>query len=51
MRDDRVPGPFVPCSLLPAGMDHVQTDGARPDYRNPALPTARRVEDPVVRPR
>src|SRR5262249_46266663 len=33
------------CSLLPAGTVQGQTGPARPDYRNPALPTARRVED------
>jgi beta-glucosidase len=33
------------CSLLLTGTVRGQADGAPPDYRNPALPTARRVED------
>jgi beta-glucosidase len=37
------------CSLLPAGMVQGQTGTARPDYLNPALPTARRVEDLLAR--
>jgi beta-glucosidase len=47
------PKPFsallVLCSLLPAGAVQGQTGGPRPDYRNPALPTARRVEDLLAR--
>jgi beta-glucosidase len=45
MEPNRLSGLLVLCSLLPAGAAQGQTGGARPDYRNPALPTARRVED------
>ena len=37
------------CALLPAGVAQGQPREARPDYRNPALPTARRVEDLLAR--
>src|SRR5438067_4510537 len=37
------------CSLLPAGAVRGQTEGARPDYQNPALPTGRRVDDLLAR--
>lgn len=49
MRHDRLPGLLVLCSLLTAGTVRGQAEGARPDYRNPALPTARRVEDLLSR--
>src|SRR5262249_6678301 len=49
MRYDRLPGLLVLCTLLPAGTVRGQTEGARPDYRDPALPTARRVEDLLTR--
>jgi beta-glucosidase len=45
MERNRFSGLLVLCSLLAAGAAQAQTGGARPDYRNPALPTARRVED------
>src|SRR4051794_38622704 len=45
MRNDRLAGLLVLCSLLPAGTVRAQAEGARPDYRNPSLPRARRVED------
>src|SRR4051794_1958858 len=49
IRYDRLPGLLVLCSLLPAGTVRGQTAGARPDYRDPALPVARRVEDLLSR--
>ena len=50
MRYDRLPGLLVLCSLLPAGtVRGASGGGPRPDYRNPALPTARRVEDLLAR--
>lgn len=49
MRYDRLPGLLVLCCLLPGGSVRGQTEGAQPDYRNPALPTARRVEDLLAR--
>jgi beta-glucosidase len=45
----RVSGLLILCSLLPAGTVRGQTEAARPDYRNPALPTARRVENLLAR--
>jgi beta-glucosidase len=45
MVNKRFSGLLVLCCLLPATAVQGQTKGARPDYRNPALPTARRVED------
>jgi beta-glucosidase len=45
----RFSGLLLLCSLLPAGAAQGQTEQARPDYRNPALPTARRVEDLLTR--
>jgi beta-glucosidase len=36
-------------SLLPAGAVRGQAGGPPPDYRNPALPTARRVDDLLAR--
>src|SRR5262245_13686885 len=45
----RLAGLLALCSLLPAGAARGQAGGARPDYRNPALPTARRVEDLLAR--
>ncbi len=41
----RFSGLLVLCVLLPAGTVQGQTGTARPDYQNPTLPTARRVED------
>src|SRR5271165_3965796 len=49
MRYDRLPGLLVFCFLLPAGDGRGQTVGPRPDYQNPALPTARRVDDLLSR--
>src|SRR5437868_8413943 len=49
MERNRLAGLLALCSLLPAGAARGQTGGARPDYRNPALPTARRVEDLLAR--
>ena len=49
MRYDHLPGLLVLCYLLPAGTVQGQTEGARPDYGNPTLPTARRVEDLLSR--
>jgi beta-glucosidase len=46
---NRFSGPLVLCALVPAGPVQAQTGGAQQDYRNPALPTARRVEDLLVR--
>jgi beta-glucosidase len=45
MKYNRFAGLLVLCSLLTAGTVQWQTGKARPDYQNPALPTARRVED------
>jgi beta-glucosidase len=49
MQPNRLAGLLVLCSLLPAGAAQGQATEARPDYRNPALPTARRVEDLLAR--
>src|SRR5437763_3779108 len=49
MEYKRFSGLLVLCSLLPAGTAQGQTGGARPDYRDPALPTGRRVEDLLAR--
>ncbi len=49
MRYDRLPGLLVLCSFLPAATVWGQNQAARPDYRDPALPTARRVEDLLSR--
>lgn len=49
MRYDRFPGLLVLCFFLPAGTVHGQTVGVRPGYRDPALPTARRVDDLLSR--
>jgi beta-glucosidase len=49
MEYNRVLGPLVLCSLVTSGTTQGQTGKARPDYRNPALPTARRVEDLLAR--
>jgi beta-glucosidase len=46
---NRFSGLLLLCSLLPAGTVRGQTGGAQPDYRNPALPTARRVDDLLSR--
>ncbi len=45
----RFSGLLVLCSLLPVGTVLGQTEAARPDYRNAALPTAKRVEDLLAR--
>src|SRR5947209_9807243 len=42
-------GLLVVCVLLPVATVRSQTGGARPDYLDPALPTARRVEDLLSR--
>ena len=49
MEYKRFAGLLALCSLLPAGTAQGPTRGARPDYRDPALPTARRVEDLLSR--
>ena len=49
MEYNRFSGLLVLCSLLPAGTVRGQTGGAQKDYRDPALPTARRVEDLLAR--
>lgn len=49
MRYDRLLGLLVLCSLLLAATARGQTEGARPDYRNPSLPTAQRVQDLLSR--
>ncbi len=45
MRINRFSTFLVLYLLLPAGMVQGQTEKARPDYLNPAFPTARRVDD------
>src|ERR1044071_2276616 len=45
----RFSGLLVLSSLLPAGTAQGQTGGARPAYQDPALPTARRVDDLLAR--
>jgi beta-glucosidase len=45
MRYECFAGLLVLCSLLPVPAVEAQTGKARADYQNPALPTARRVED------
>ncbi len=49
MRYNGLLGLLVICSLAPAEAIQGQTAGARPDYRNPAIPTARRAEDLLSR--
>ena len=49
MNFDRLMGLLVLCSLLPPGTVQGQPEAPRPDYRNPALPTAQRVEDLLAR--
>jgi beta-glucosidase len=49
MRHNRFSGLLVFCFLLPVGAVRGQTKQPRPDYRNPALPTARRVDDLLSR--
>src|SRR5439155_21569600 len=49
MAPNRLSALLTFCSLLPAGTMQGQTGGARPDYQDPALPTARRVEDLLTR--
>jgi beta-glucosidase len=44
-----IPGLLALLSLLPAGPAQGQTGPARPDYRNPALATERRVDDLLSR--
>jgi len=45
----RFPGLLALWSLLPAGAVQGQPGAARPDYKNPALPTERRVDDLLPR--
>src|SRR5947209_19869447 len=45
----RLSGLLALCSLLAAATVRGQTAGAQPDYQNPALPTARRVDDLLAR--
>lgn len=49
MEYQRFSGLLVLCTLLPVGAIQAQTEGARPAYRDPTLPTARRVEDLLSR--
>ena len=49
MRRSCILGLLALWSLLPAGLAQGPTEPPRPDYRNPALPTARRVEDLLSR--
>jgi beta-glucosidase len=49
MRYHRFPGLLALGLLLPVGTGHGQTVGERPGYRDPALPTARRVDDLLSR--
>ncbi len=49
MESKRFSGLLVLCALLQAGTAEGQTGGGRQDYKNPALPTARRVEDLLAR--
>src|SRR5947208_7681433 len=49
MKYHRLSGLLVLCSLWPAGTVPGQAGGARPDYQDPALPTARRVDDLLAR--
>jgi beta-glucosidase len=49
MEINRISGLVVLCSLLPTGIVQGQTREMRQDYRNTALPTARRVEDLLTR--
>jgi beta-glucosidase len=49
MEHYRFSGLLVLCFFLPAGTVRGQTGETKPDYRNPALPTARRVEDLLAR--
>ena len=46
---NRSTGLLAICPILLVGVVQAQTGGTPPDYRNPALPTARRVEDLLVR--
>ena len=45
----RISGLLALLSLLPAGAAHGQTGVAMPDYKNPTLPTERRVDDLLAR--
>src|SRR5215468_8955895 len=49
MEYHRLSSLLVLCSLMSGRTAHGQTGGAKPDYRDPALPTARRVEDLLSR--
>ena len=49
MRINRFSGLLVLCSLLAATSVQGQAGEVRPDYRNPALLTARHVEDLLAR--
>src|SRR5689334_22468960 len=42
-------GLLVLCTFLPAGTVRGQTEKAKPDYRNPALPTTQRIADLLAR--
>ena len=49
MRYDRLPGLVALCSVLAAGAVRGQNQGARPDYRDPALSLVRRLDDLLSR--
>ena len=49
MKIHRFSGLLAFCCLLPAGTVQGQTGDVPQDYHNPALPTARRVEDLLAR--
>src|SRR5579885_1282527 len=49
MKSNRLFSSLLLCSLLPSGTVLGQAAADRPDYRNPALPAARRVEDLLSR--
>src|SRR5262245_19022958 len=49
MEPKRFSGLLMLCSLLPAAPPQGPTAPGRPDYLNPALPTARRIEDLLSR--
>ena len=49
MRYARLPGLLLLCNLLSASGVQGQGEVARPDYKNPALATARRVDDLLSR--
>src|SRR5262245_25752626 len=49
MKCNRLSALLALCSLLPAAAARGQTGETRPDFRNPALPVTRRVEDLLAR--